>query len=155
MGTITCTNNIDTQKHSPTETANRFIGNWRLISIVGGTPALQAAFGPHPTGMIYYDGTGHMAVQIMADRARAKWDVGKEPTPDEARDAIAGYAAYFGTYTVDETEQTVTHHRTGDIRLGSLGDFTRRYEFVSDDQIILRPVESEYATLVLTWERIK
>lgn len=91
--------------------------------------------------MIYYDGTGHMAVQIMPDRARPQY-AGTLPTPDEAKAAILGYAAYFGTYTIDERARIVTHHRTGNINPGGLGDFVRGYEFASDDRLILRPVEA-------------
>ena len=42
-----------------------------------------------------------MVVQISPDRPRRRF-TGPQPTPDEALDAISGYAAYFGTYTVDE-----------------------------------------------------
>ena len=102
-------------------------------------------------GLIYYDETGHMAVQIMPDRLRPKY-AGAEPTPDEAKAAITGYTAYFGTYTIDERTHTVTHHRLGNINPGALGDFVRRYEFASSDRLILRRIES---TNELTWERIK
>jgi hypothetical protein len=46
----------------------------------------------------------------------------------------------------------VTHHRAGNINPGGLGDYVRRYEFLSDDRLVLRPVESASE---LTWERIK
>ena len=90
------------------DTAKRFIGTWQLISI---TTAGQndPNRGSHPTGLIYYDGTGHMAVQIMPDRPRPKY-AGSEPTPDEAKAAITGYTAYFGTYTIDEAAHTVQNH---------------------------------------------
>ena len=101
--------------------------------------------------MIYYDGTGHMGVQIMPDRARPKF-TGTLPTPDEAKAAILGYVAYFGTYTIDERERTVTHHRTGHINPGNISDAVRRYEFASDDRLILKPVGR---TTELTWERIR
>jgi hypothetical protein len=65
---------------------------------------------------------------------------------------LAGYTAYFGTYTIDEAARTVTHHRTGNLNPGGLGDFVRRYEFVTEDRLILRPLES---TNALTWERLK
>lgn len=100
---------------------------------------------------MYYDSKGQMAVQIMPDRSRPKY-ADSLPTPDEARKAILGYTAYFGAYTVDERNRTVTHHREGNINPGGLGDFVRRYEFLSNDRIILRPVES---TSELTWERVK
>lgn len=135
---------------SSSETAKRLIGTWRLVSITtnGKTDPNR---GPHPTGFIYYDATGHMAVQIMPDRVRPKY-VGSEPTPDEAKAAITGYIAYFGTYTIDESAHSVTHHRTGNLTPGSPVDAVRRYEFVSDDRLILRPVENENE---LTWQRVK
>jgi hypothetical protein len=101
--------------------------------------------------MIYYDAKGYMAVQIMPDRPRPKF-AAANPTPDEAKAALSGYTAYFGTYSIDERAHTVTHHRTGDIHPGPLGDFVRRYEFTSNDRLILRPVETDSA---VTWERIK
>lgn len=132
------------------DTAKRFIGTWRLISITSAGQEDQGR-GSHPIGLIYYDGTGHMAVQIMPDRLRPKY-AGTEPTPDEAKAAITGYTAYFGTYTIDEEARTVTHHRIGNINPGGLGDFVRRYEFAAGDRLILRPIES---TNELTWERVK
>ena len=139
------------QVTAPSDAAKRFIGTWRLVPIAGASSESEANRGPNPTGVIYYDGNGQMAVQIMPGRARPKY-AGTLPTPDEARATILGYTAYFGTYTIDERKQTVTHHRAGNINPGGLGDFVRRYEFLSEDRIILRPVES---TSGLTWERIK
>jgi hypothetical protein len=65
---------------------------------------------------------------------------------------MTGYTAYFGTYTIDESARTVTHHRTGNIHPDSLIDVVRRYEFASGNRLILRPVENQDE---LAWERIK
>jgi hypothetical protein len=91
-----------------------------------------------------------MAAQIMYD-GRSKY-AGTSPTPEEAKAAITTYTAYFGTYRVDEQARTITHHRTGNVNPGGLGDFVRRYEFISNDRITLSPLESNN---VLTWERVK
>lgn len=135
----------------PGDDAKRFIGTWRLVSIAGASVVSMANRGQNPVGIMHYDGNGHMAVQIMPGRSRRKY-ADALPTPEEARDALLGYTAYFGTYTVDEKNRTVTHHREGNINPGGLGDYVRRYEFLTDDRLILRPVES---TSELTWERIK
>ena len=129
----------------------RFIGTWRLISITskGRTDPNR---GPHPTGLISYDRTGHMAVQIMPDRVRPRY-AGSEPTPDQAKAAITGYTAYFGTYTIDESARTVAHRRIGNINPGAPADVVRLYEFGPGDWLILIPVEDP--TTQLTWERIK
>jgi Lipocalin-like domain len=128
------------------EIANRFIGTWRLVSIEGAT---NLNLGAHPAGLIYYDATGHMAAQIVPDRPRPTWT--GSPTPEQAKEAITGYVAYFGTYTVDEQTQTVKHHREGTLVPGPV-DFVRKYEFVAGDRLILMPVET---TSRLTWQRIK
>jgi hypothetical protein len=104
--------------------------------------------------MIHYDATGHMAVQIVPDRRRPPFS-GVYPTPEEAQAAVTGYTAYFGTYRIDEHARTVTHHREGNINSGGLGDFVRRYEFLADDRLALRPVESENPIGRLVWERVK
>ena len=121
------------------EEAKRFIGTWRLVS-------------DSSTGLMYYDGLGNMAAQVMPGRARPKY-AGAQPTPDEAKDALAGYLAYFGTYSVNERAHTITHHRKGNINPGQIDDdAVRRYEFAPGDRVILTPVGSGNR---ITWERAK
>jgi hypothetical protein len=132
--------------------ATRFLGTWKLVSIVS-NGQIDPAYGEHPVGQIYYDGTGHMAAQIMPDRRRPRF-AGSSPTPEEAKSAISGYVAYFGTFTVDEKAHTVTHHRDGTLTPGMVGvDLVRSYEFDSNGRLILTPVEAP--TRHLTWERMK
>ncbi len=132
-----------------TEESKRFIGTWRLVSIATGTVPHNR--GGRPTGVLYYDDKGYMAVQIMPSRPRSTWSRGG-PTPDEAKDAVSGYTAYFGTYVVDEKQGVVVHQRTGNIRPGAFGKLVRRYQFLSDDRLLLQPVESRSR---LIWERVK
>jgi len=132
------------------DAAKHLVGTWRLVEIMD-EGRLDLSRGKHPTGLIYYDAYGNMAAQIMPDRPRRKF-AGSRPTPEEAKDALSGYTAYFGTYKVDEKAGTVTHYRKGDLRPGEPEVVVRRFEFVSPDRIILRPVESKNA---LTWERVK
>jgi hypothetical protein len=81
---------------------------------------------------------------------------GPRPTLEEAYDAIAGYAAYFGTYVVDERARTVTHKRIANVNPGGLGDFVRRYEFATEDRLVLVPLErADTRAITLTWERQK
>ena len=93
-----------------------------------------------------------MAAQVMPSRARPKY-AGAQPTPDEAKEAITGYLAYFGTYTVDEQRHTITHHRKANINPGQIGDdAVRRYEFAPGDRVILTPVDSRNP---IVWERAR
>jgi hypothetical protein len=130
------------------EHARRFFGAWRYVgTTIDGKP--RPGLGAHPKGIIYYDPSGHMVVQVAPDKERAK--TGNEPTPEEAKAALAQYIAYFGTYTVDERARTVTHHRHASVQPGDVADLVRGYEF-SGDRLILRPPGTTYE---VTWERIK
>jgi hypothetical protein len=126
----------------------RLIGSWRHIgSTVNGQP--RPGQGAHPKGIIIYDAHGHMACQVAPDRELTK--AGDKPTGEEAKAALEGHVAYFGTYTVDEHARTVTHHRQGSVQPGDKGDLVRGYEFVGD-RLILRPAGTNAEVV---WERIK
>lgn len=130
------------------EVVTRLVGVWRYVeATLDGKPPPGRASG---RGMIYYDANGVMMVQVAPDRARTK--AGSEPTPAEAKDALTGYIAYFGTYTIDEAARTVTHHRQGSVQPGDAADLVRGYEFEGDDRLILQPPGSSYRVV---WERIK
>jgi Lipocalin-like domain len=130
------------------EGARRLHGAWRYLgSNTDGKPT--PGRGANPKGIIYYDPSGSMVVQVAPDKERGK--AGAAPTPDEAQAALAGYVAYFGTYTVDEGARTVTHHRQASVQPGDVADLVRGFEF-SGDRLILRPPGTTYEVL---WERIK
>jgi len=130
------------------EGAKRLHGAWRYLgSMTDGKPT--PGRGANPKGIIYYDPSGTMVVQVAPDKERGK--AGSAPTPDEAQAALAGYIAYFGTYTVDEKAATVTHHRHASVQPGDVADLVRGYEFAGD-RLILRPPGTTYEVL---WERIK
>jgi len=151
----------ETQTATPSGAASRFIGTWALVNYESSDPDSQRARGARPIGILFYDRTGRMAVQIAPDRPRRRFTgpmsgvfTGPRPTPDEALDAIAGYGAYFGTYTVDERAQAVTHRRVGNLNPGGIGDFVRRYEFPTADRLVLVPQDAtDIRTVRLTWER--
>ena len=129
------------------EIRRKLQGAWRYV----GTRLNGKSWdrGANPKGMIYYGPHGEMSVQIAPDVVRTR--AANVMTPDEAFLALKDYIAYFGTYSVDESAGTVTHHRQATIQPGDAGDFVRRIEFIGD-RLVLRPPNS---TLEVTWERIK
>jgi hypothetical protein len=117
--------------------AQKFFGAWRYAGTkIDGT--FRTDRGGQPVGIIIYDRSGHMAVQIMP---------GKE---GRTTAAASTFLAYFGTYSIDERAATVTHHREGDIRPDAPTDVVRRYQFAGDS-LILSPVGT---TQEIIWERI-
>ena len=122
----------DAQSKAPSASvaAKKFVGLWKLVSFESGDQETARARGAHPTGLLVYDASGLMSVQIVPDRTRRHFSgsvspvfTGPQPSAAEALDAVTGYSAYFGTYSVDERAGTVTHHRQGSLNPGTLGDF--------------------------------
>lgn len=127
--------------------AKRLIGSWRYVG--SNLDGKAVARGASPKGIIIYDDHGHMACHVAPDRDVTR--ASTEPTGEEAKAALADHIAYFGTYSVDESARTVTHHREGSVQPGDKGDVVRGYEFAGD-RLILRPVGT---TREVLWERIK
>jgi hypothetical protein len=130
------------------EVANKLIGAWRYVSTrVDGVVSTDR--GANPKGIIYYGPHGEMSVQVAPDVKRTR--AGATMTAEEAKTAINGYIAYFGTYTIDAPAGAVIHHRQDSIQPGDTGDLVRRFEFAGD-RLILRPPNSPSEII---WERIK
>jgi hypothetical protein len=131
----------------PRRAAAPLIGAWRYVaSTLDGRPL--PGRGADAKGMLYYDPSGAMMVQVAPARTGGK--AGDEPTPEEAKAALDGYVAYFGSYTVDDERRTVTHYRQGSVQPGDTADLVRGYELVGD-RLILRPPGTTYEVI---WERI-
>jgi hypothetical protein len=139
------------------EESEEFIGTWNLESIEGRDEsgewvALQDRFGPDPAGYLMYDSDGHMSVQIMRrDRRPFEAESGRDVLPEEAKETLLGYTAYFGTFSVDAEEGTVTHHRVGHIVPNQVRvDGTRFYRFNGDLLTLTLPSRD----IRLIWRRL-
>jgi hypothetical protein len=124
-------------QESSSDVARRLIGAWRYAgTTIDGQPRTDRT---NPCGIIIYDQSGHMAVQIMPGREEA------------ATAPPSAFICYFGTWSLDERAGTVTHHRQGDLRPNGEIDAVRKYEFAGD-RLILRPVDRVQEIM---WERIR
>jgi hypothetical protein len=147
----------------PAATAEKFLGAWRLVSVQGNSPVRKIPF-DHPTGLIIYDRSGWMSVQIAVHGERKPFAKGMSAgTAEEKAEAFDTYLGYYGTYTVDAAAETVTHHIADYSYPGNRGrDNVRWFEFQDDNRLILIPTEDgkggrlarKDATYKLTWERI-
>ncbi len=151
----------------PDDLSKKFLGAWRLVSIEGNPPGRTNVY-DRPTGLIMYDPSGRMCVNIVlkADRKPfAPFTKGLlTATTEEKAAAFDTYAAYFGTFTVDAKAGTVTHHLENNLVPGRQGtDNVRWFEFQGDNRLLLTPVEDgqggvlarKDATYRLLWERLK
>lgn len=144
--------------------AKKIVGAWRLVSVEGQPPGLPG-FYDHPTGLIVYDSSGMMSVQIANRGGRKRFAAGLAAgTEAEKAAAFDSYFSYYGTYSVDEAAGTVTH----DVQDSSYPDLRERHhvrwvEFQGDDRMVLIPREDgkggavvrKDTTYRLYWERVK
>src|SRR5437879_4880902 len=106
---------------------DQMIGTWKLDSRVTKKP--DGSVSPLPgwdraPGYIAYDPTGFMSVQFM-QLHRTK------------ESGATGYTAYFGTYTVDASTKTVTHHIIGDVNPDGVGANQPREVVLDGDALSL------------------
>lgn len=99
-----------TRKSSAKTLQKRVTGTWKLMSAEDKDPTTgkwkKYTFGNPPSGYFIYDATGHASIQIMTTPP-VKIATPDSPTPDEALEIFNNYIAYYGTYTVDESNITV------------------------------------------------
>src|ERR1700687_190750 len=135
-----------TSPSSPPEgLAKKSVDAWRLVAVEGNPPGRPGVY-DRPTGLLMYDSSGHISVQIVirADRkSSGPYTKGLlSATLDEKAAAFDNYAAYFGTYAVDAEAGTVTHHLENNLVPGRQGtDNVRWFEFPRDNHLYLIPME--------------
>ena len=132
---------------------DKFTGAWRLISFEErqSDGEIKYPYGRTPVGLLIYDATGRMSVQVMrSDRAALSSNDLQEAALEEIKAAVEGFTAFFGTYEIDEEAGTIIHYVEGHLLPGSVGkDLKRSFEF-SGDRLILNPSPSRR----VIWERI-
>lgn len=115
------------------ELRSTLAGSWKLVSFHSQDSSSQKnyPFGKDAQGRLIYEPNGRMAVQVM-DSGRPKFTSGDPLATSEAevRAAFGGYTAYYGTYSVNTAEQTITHNIEAALLPNWAGTSQKRqYEF--------------------------
>jgi hypothetical protein len=143
-------------------TAHSFAGTWRLADAYAETDAGKQPFplGERTQGLIIYDDAGYMSAQLMsADRARLSARNLDDVPLEEFKTAYLGYTSYFGTFTLNVAEKTVTHHVEGSLAAGWVGgDQLRYFEFVEGNLVLKTPpiriADGSKVVNTLIWARV-
>jgi hypothetical protein len=146
------------------DVANKLLGAWKLVAVEGISPVRHIPY-DHPTGLIMYDPSGWMSVQIAVKGDRKHFAAGMgSGTQEEKANAFDSYFSYYGTYSIDLKAQTITHHiKNYSYPDGAGIENIRWFELQGNDRLILTPTEDgkggtidrKNATYKLIWERIK
>jgi hypothetical protein len=136
---------------------DRFAGIWKLVSQETRDATGQIVpLGPNAIGRlgyIVYDPAGYMGVTIQSPN-RPKF-AGRQPTPEEARAAMATYTSYWGSFAVNDATSVVTHQTFGALSTAISGTNMVRGFTLSGNHLTLRPpVSAGGNQSSLTWERV-
>jgi hypothetical protein len=146
--------------------AEGLVGAWRLISVEttrSSGEVIYPFYGKHPEGLLIYDRSGWMSVQIVSDPKPVVPSTSSREgflaaTPGEKAKAIDGYYAYFGTWTVDSSTSTVTHHIQNSLYPGERGEEGVRRLTIDGNRLTLVAKTHEMGEdheRKLVWERIQ
>ena len=151
-------------KAEPVSVAEQLPGAWRLVSIETVRPSGEVVYpyyGKHPEGLLIYDRSGWMSVQIVSDpRPTVPTASSREgflaSKPAEKVEAIDGYYAYCGTWSVDPAASTVTHHIGQSLDPGERGEDVVRKLSIDGNRLTLLAKTHEAGEdrqRRLVWER--
>lgn len=153
------------QSNADQKLRDQLPGAWRLLSIETIKPngeVIYPFYGKRPEGLLVYDKSGWMSVQIVSDpkptvpAADSREEFLAAPA-DQKTKAIDGYYAYFGTWTVDAAKGTVTHHIEQSLYPAERGENGTRHVVLEGDRLTLTAKTHEMGEeheRKLVWQRI-
>lgn len=138
------------------------LGTWKLVSREDrtheGELRVDPALGADPVAILTYDRGGYFAAQFMKRERNPDTEVVvTKAGPNNSR-TIGGYDAYFGTYTVNDAEGTVTQRLEGALSPESVGQVLTRAMTVAGDELTIQletaGVTGETVIRTLKWKRV-
>ncbi len=144
-----------------TDPKDGFVGTWELESAEfrGDDGGVTYPFGKDAIGMLMYDVTNNMTVQIMrVDQRKFEIDSQFDGTPLEIKTALEGYLAYFGTYEIKD-DNVIIHHIKGSLFPNWTDHDQERYFELSKDRLVLKTplmsLNNKKQSGILIWKRKK
>jgi hypothetical protein len=151
---------VENSSQSASSGAHGLVGRWKLISAedlrsngeVGRYP-----WGRHPVGWIVIDPRGYLYLQIMSSDPPV-FDPNTSPAEQMQAALLNTYISYYGPYTINEAEGSISFKVLGAGRPDYVGTDQRRFFKVAGDTLSFGPARSttgEQLMRRLTLERVK
>ena len=93
--------------------SEQLAGAWTYVSVDTVRPdgGRTPMYGPHPQGLVIFDGQGHYAlVNARAELPKFASNNRMTGSPMEYEAVVHGSIAHFGRYIVNEADKTITFH---------------------------------------------
>ena len=158
LGAVLPADDAVAQQKSPRE---QLVGAWTFVSAdsVSSDGRKVEVFGPNPKGTLIFTSDGHFAlVQMRADLPKIGLSSRDRGTPEENKAIVQGSIAYFGTYSLNETEKVITLQMEGSTfaNLMGAGEQKRIVTSLTADELkFTNPRIPSGATLEVVWRRAK
>ena len=140
-------------------TDNPLVGSWSLIE--ASTINAQGVSGPWlgremSTGIIIYDVSGTVSVQISSARNSVSSRTDFVSLPDEQRlTYLDSYYAYYGRYEYDAQTSSVTHFIEAALYPHEIGKAAKRSVTLNGNEVTLTtPLLPDGVQNVLRWRRV-
>jgi Lipocalin-like domain len=121
------------------QTAKDLVGAWTTVSVTveQGDKKIEP-MGPNPKGTQIYDASGRFAyIQLRGDLPKVASNNLQTATPEESEKIARGSIAYFGSWTANDADKTVTVKIEGATFPNYVGTEQKRQYAISGDQLTI------------------
>ncbi|VUS60086.1 lipocalin-like domain-containing protein [Klebsiella grimontii] len=138
-----------------------FLGTWRLVlaefKLSNGSKSFP--LGKDVVGRLNYDAAGNMSAQLYcADRKNFIHDDQAAAGTNELKDAFISSVCYFGRYTLDIENQTISHFVEGSLFPNWIGGKQLRHFHFEDEKLFLSTspflMNGVMQTGLLVWAKV-
>jgi len=141
------------------QTAKEFVGTWTLVSITLEQDGKKTdMYGANPQGQAIFDPNGRVCLMLLRSDVPKFASTNREAgTPEENKAAVNGSLAYFGTYSVSETDRVIMYHLEGSTFPNWRGvDQKRLFKRSGDELTLTNPTPSTGSgSGYSVWRRVK
>jgi hypothetical protein len=137
-------------------TKDRLVGTWTLLSWEqkksDGTKIER--YGAAPKGMAFFDADGRYIITVMrSDRTKWASNALWHGTPDENKETADGTITYFGTYSTNDADSSISIHVEGSSFPNWNGTEQKRFVAIKDGKLTLtvRPPTGDVVDVI--WKR--
>jgi hypothetical protein len=135
----------------------QLVGTWRYISSNATRPDGSSLWGENANGLFILTENGNFSWQVFrSDRRKFASNNRLNASADELKATNEGSLAYFGTYSVDEADKTVTFRTRASTFPNSEGEVLKRVitMLTADELIYTNPATTLGARIEATWKRV-
>jgi hypothetical protein len=141
------------------QTANELAGTWTLVSSTLEKDGKTTDFyGPNPMGQVTFGADGRfLSLITRSDLPKFVSNNRVEGTPEENKAVVQGSIAFFGTYSVSDTDKIFTVHIESCTFPNWNGTERKEYFSISGDELHFTSISKDSAggTDHLVWKRAK